>query len=113
MHWSNTSRQYKRLCQSKRKQASARQKNQKTPTFQGWKTSDQDEIERRRHRGATGALKVKASTTIHPYYGDYLVRSASGVSYEVEIRSLREPINTCGCPDHAVNQLGTCKHEVV
>jgi uncharacterized Zn finger protein len=31
-------------------------------------------------------------------------------SYRVQIRSLRERINYCNCPDLASNQLGTCKH---
>ncbi len=33
-----------------------------------------------------------------------------GRSWRVEIRSLRTPMNTCTCPDFALNQLGTCKH---
>ena len=37
-------------------------------------------------------------------------RSASGGAYEVEIRSLDRPPNSCGCIDHRVNGLGTCKH---
>lgn len=49
-------------------------------------------------------------SAIGPFYGDYRVRSGNGGSYAVEIRSLSEPTNTCGCPDHAVNRLGTCKH---
>ncbi len=86
-------------------------KKPKAPTFEGWRTSDQDEIERRRHRGATESFTMEArTTTTHSFYGNYLVRSESRSSYEVEIRSLQEPINTCDCPDHAVNQLGTCKH---
>ena len=31
-------------------------------------------------------------------------------TYRVEIRSLAEPINSCNCPDHRINGLGTCKH---
>lgn len=30
--------------------------------------------------------------------------------YTVQIRHLKEPLNTCNCPDFAVNRLGTCKH---
>ncbi len=33
-----------------------------------------------------------------------------GREYRVEIRSLGERLNTCNCPDHRVNGLGTCKH---
>ncbi len=42
------------------------------------------------------------------------VRSGSApraaIAYEVEIRSLDQHINSCGCIDHRVNGLGTCKH---
>jgi len=85
-------------------------KKQKAPIFQGWRTSDQEEIERRIHRGSTESFIIKDKNPMHPFYGDYFVHSKSGSSYEIEIRSLNEIINTCGCPDHTVNQLGTCKH---
>ena len=55
----------------------------------------------RRHRGA-GA---RASVLRHVPH-----RSGSGGSYEVEIRSLENFANSCGCIDHRVNGLGTCKH---
>ncbi|HEY6257463.1 MAG TPA: hypothetical protein VIY51_16895, partial [Xanthobacteraceae bacterium] len=37
-------------------------------------------------------------------------RSGSGGAYEVEIRTLDGFGNSCGCIDHRVNGLGTCKH---
>jgi len=78
--------------------------------IQGWRTSDQDEIERRRQRGAVESFNIVAAATEDPFYGDYQVHSANGSRYAVEIRSLAKPLNTCSCPDHAVNRLGTCKH---
>ena len=42
--------------------------------------------------------------------GFYTETSSSGNSYTVEIRSIRERINSCECPDHRANRLGTCKH---
>ena len=44
------------------------------------------------------------------FFGVYRTHSGSGQSYCVEIRSLAEPINSCNCPDHHINGLGTCKH---
>jgi hypothetical protein len=44
------------------------------------------------------------------FFGVYRAHSGSGQSYCVEIRSLAEPINSCNCPDHHINGLGTCKH---
>ncbi|HEC12494.1 MAG TPA: DEAD/DEAH box helicase [Acidiferrobacteraceae bacterium] len=85
-------------------------RKQTTPSFQGWRTSDQDEIERRRQRGAVEPGRIETVAGGDPFYGDYRVRSGNGGCYEVEIRSLAKPINSCGCPDHAVNRLGTCKH---
>src|SRR5262249_46040578 len=42
--------------------------------------------------------------------GTFRVRSATGGLYEVEIRDLAGRTNSCGCIDHRVNGLGTCKH---
>jgi hypothetical protein len=76
----------------------------------GWDTSDDHEIELRRWRGRTEILTVKALEADHPYFGTFRAQSASGGSYEVEIRSLSGLINSCGCIDYRVNRLGTCKH---
>ncbi|HEY2660520.1 MAG TPA: hypothetical protein VGI79_12425, partial [Caulobacteraceae bacterium] len=46
----------------------------------------------------------------HPIFGCFRARSENGTAYEVEIRSLDGFTNTCGCIDHRVNGLGTCKH---
>ncbi|PKN56349.1 MAG: hypothetical protein CVU56_16645 [Deltaproteobacteria bacterium HGW-Deltaproteobacteria-14] len=50
-----------------------------------------------------------------PDFGTWSARSLtpSGASlrpYRVLIRSTSERMNTCSCPDFAVNLLGTCKH---
>src|SRR5919106_863665 len=80
------------------------------PSFVGWRTSDEEEITRRLWRGRTEVLAVEAREAADRFFGAYRVRSASGASYEVEIRSLATRKNSCGCVDHAVNGLGTCKH---
>ncbi|HEY0555355.1 MAG TPA: DEAD/DEAH box helicase [Thermoanaerobaculia bacterium] len=77
---------------------------------QGWRTTDEDEIERRRQRAAGEVLAVEALEPEHPVFGTFRVSSETGSSYEVEIRSLAERDNSCGCPDYEVNGLGTCKH---
>jgi hypothetical protein len=76
----------------------------------GWHSSDDHEIELRRWRGRTEILSVKALEVDHPYFGTFRAQSASGGSYEVEIRSLSECTNSCGCIDYRVNGFGTCKH---
>jgi hypothetical protein len=86
----------------------ARKKSARPP--QGWRTTDEDEIERRRQRAAGEALGMEALEPEHPVFGTFRVSSETGSSYEVEIRSLAERDNSCGCPDYEVNGLGTCKH---
>jgi len=76
----------------------------------GWSTSDADEIERRRLRGINEAIQIESLTPDNAFFGVYRTHSGSGQAYRVEIRSLAEPINSCDCPDHRVNGLGTCKH---
>jgi hypothetical protein len=77
---------------------------------QGWRTSDEDEIAPPRWRGRTVILDVTASGRDQGFFGLFRARSASGGAYDVEIRSLDQTINSCGCIDHRVNGLGTCKH---
>ena len=88
----------------------ARRVIERAPPLQGWLSNDEDEIERRRWRGQTEILGVEALEPAHPYFGSFSVRSASGGSYEIELRDLTGRLNPCGCADHRVNGLGTCKH---
>ncbi len=83
---------------------------ERAPALQGWQTTDADEIERRRWRGQTDIVESHALEPDQRHYGTFRVRSATGGGYEVEIRSLDGPLNSCGCADHRVNGLGTCKH---
>ena len=72
----------------------------------GWLTSDEDEISLRRWRGRTEGIEVVALEPQLGFFGAFRARSASGGQYEVEIRSLEERINSCGCIDHRVNGVG-------
>src|SRR5262245_9693645 len=80
------------------------------PQVLGWKTSDADEIRIRHWRGRTETAKIEALEPQFAPYGTFRVLSATGGSYEVEIRDLVGRRNSCGCIDHRVNGLGTCKH---
>ena len=80
------------------------------PSFQGWHTTDGQEIERRRWRGRTEVVAVEALEPDREFFGSFRVRAASGNDYTVEIRSLDGLENSCDCLDHRVNGLGTCKH---
>lgn len=80
------------------------------PDSTGWLTTDADEIERRRARGATGAFQIEPLPQGDDFFGSYQVGSDGGQTYRVEIRSLTDLVNSCNCPDHRINGLGTCKH---
>src|SRR5262245_34027456 len=92
------------------KRARARAVLDKPPAPQGWRTSDAEEIELRRWRGRTEIVAIEALEPEHRLFGAFCIRSGSGGAYEVEIRSPDAFINSCGCIDHRVNGLGTCKH---
>jgi superfamily II DNA or RNA helicase len=80
------------------------------PQVLGWNTSDVDEIQIRQWRGRTEIAKVEALEPQFGPYGTFRVRSGTGNLYEVEIRDLTGQSNSCGCIDHRVNGLGSCKH---
>jgi superfamily II DNA or RNA helicase len=88
---------------------SARKVLQKSPSH-GWRTSDDDEIALRRWRGSTEIAAIQALEPEHGPFGTFRVRSNAGSAYDVEIRDLTGRDNSCGCIDHRVNGLGTCKH---
>ncbi|MGQ0672672.1 MAG: DEAD/DEAH box helicase [Hyphomicrobium sp.] len=82
----------------------------KPPETNGWNTSDEDEIGLRHWRGRTEIAAIEPLERREPVFGKFWVRSESNNTYEVEIRSLEPRTNSCGCIDHRVNGLGTCKH---
>ena len=92
------------------KRGRARAVLDRPPGPQGWRTTDDDEIALRRWRGSTEIIAIEAMEAEHPIFGTFRTRSETGGSYEVEIRSLDGLGNSCGCIDHRVNGLGTCKH---
>ena len=88
----------------------ARRVIERPPSSQGWRTTDQEELERRCWRGRSEVTAVEPIEGDGSHFGTFRVHSASGSAYEVEIRSLTGLDNSCGCLDHQVNGLGTCKH---
>lgn len=88
----------------------ARKVIEKKPSFQGWSTTDAEEVERRRWRGETEIVECEPLEAGADPFATYQVRSFSGADYLVEIRSLAELENSCGCRDFSTSGLGTCKH---
>ena len=80
------------------------------PPVDDWRTTDQDEITRRRLRAREEAPLIINRNARFPIFSDFEVHSQSGVTYTVEIRNLNQRQFACECVDFRVNGLGTCKH---
>jgi hypothetical protein len=80
------------------------------PSIHNWRTTDQDEINRRRFRAQTEDFQISNLEPRYPIFSNFRVRSASGLFYSVEIRDLRQRQFACECVDFRINGLGTCKH---
>jgi hypothetical protein len=80
------------------------------PPAHDWRTSDQDEINRRILRAREEKPRVRNLTPKHSVFSNFDVHSPSGMHYEVEIRDLTARRFICTCTDFRINGLGTCKH---
>src|SRR5256885_3494090 len=80
------------------------------PSPHDWRTTDTDEINRRRQRGRDEAFTVSNLDPRHPIFSNFRVASRSGLTYSVEIRDVRGRQFACDCVDFRINGLGTCKH---
>jgi hypothetical protein len=84
--------------------------NLKVPSAYDWRTTDADEIAKRRQRAQEESFVIANVTPEHPIFSNFRVKSASGLTYAVEIRELGSPQNACDCVDFRTNGLGLCKH---
>jgi hypothetical protein len=80
------------------------------PPAHNWRTSDVDEINRRRQRAQQESFAISNLDPRHPIFSNFQVRSGSGMTYEVEIRDVQARHFGCDCVDFRINGLGTCKH---
>ena len=80
------------------------------PSPHNWRTTDEDEINRRRARARTEEFRISNTDPRHPIFSNFRVRSGSGLTYSVEIRDVRQRQFACDCVDFRINGLGTCKH---
>ncbi len=84
--------------------------NLKVPTNFNWRTSDEEEIERRRVRAREESFSISNVAAEHPIFSNFRVLSGSGLIYSVEIRGVSERQFSCSCVDFRINGLGLCKH---
>ncbi|MBI2947998.1 MAG: DEAD/DEAH box helicase [Verrucomicrobia bacterium] len=82
----------------------------KVPSPHNWRTTDEDEINRRRLRAQSESFSISNLDPRHPIFSNFKVKSGSGMSYSVEIRDLGQRQFACDCVDFRINGLGTCKH---
>jgi hypothetical protein len=80
------------------------------PSPHNWRTTDEDEINRRRARARTEEFRISNTDPRHPIFSNFRVRSGSGLTYSVEVRDVRRRQFACDCVDFRINGLGTCKH---
>jgi hypothetical protein len=80
------------------------------PAPNNWRTTDEDEINRRRLRAQTEDFAIINCDARHRIFSNFQVHSGSGLTYSVEIRDLAERQFACDCVDFRINGLGTCKH---
>lgn len=76
----------------------------------GWDTTDKDEIARRIERARKETFKIKRDGEGNTIFCDWVVVGEENRPYRVEIRSLSDRINSCGCKDFQISGLGICKH---
>ncbi len=87
-----------------------RTSGRKIPPLHDWRTTDEDEINRRRLRAVEEQPRI---TNIEPgekIFSNFHVHSRSGLDYQVEIRDIAGREFSCTCVDFRINGLGTCKH---
>src|SRR5262245_38091755 len=68
-----------------------------------WRTSDQEEIERRRKRAEGESFRIGNVDSRHPVFSNFRVESGSGMTYSVEIRELSGREFACDCVDFRIN----------
>ena len=80
------------------------------PSPHDWRTTDTDEINKRRQRAREESFAIANTDPRHPIFSNFRVKSGSGLTYAVEIRDVQGRQFACDCVDFRINGLGTCKH---
>ena len=82
----------------------------KLPAPTDWRTTDEDELLKRRIRAAEETFRISNLDPAHPVFSNFEVCSSSGMTYHAEIRDIATRQFSCTCTDFRINGLGTCKH---
>ena len=82
----------------------------KLPAKMNWRTSDEDEINRRRLRALDEQPEIRNLSPSHPMFSNFEIKSTSGMTYFVEIRDIAKRQFHSTTVDFMINGLGTDKH---
>jgi hypothetical protein len=63
----------------------------------------------RRRRGRSEKFEI-TNLGDDPIFSRFLIKGATGRTYEISLWHVKESIHHCSCPDFTSNGLGTCKH---
>lgn len=80
------------------------------PPSTDWRTTDADELAKRRLRGREERHRITNLDPAHPVFSNFEVQSPSGMTYRAEIRDVASRQFSCTYTDFRINGLGTCKH---
>jgi len=80
------------------------------PPHTDWRTTDADELAKRRLRAREEKFRITNLDPAHPVFSNFEVKSPSGMTYRAEIRDVASRQFSCTCTDFRINGLGTCKH---
>jgi hypothetical protein len=84
----------------------------KLPSAHDWRTTDTDEINKRRLRAEQGSVVISDLEPRYPIFSSFRVKSGSGLTYSVEIRDVaagghaRVPENGVGGPNSTIHRVG-------
>src|SRR5260370_42496257 len=80
------------------------------PSPHDWRTTDADEINRRRLRAREEPFRITNADAAHPIFSNFRVQSSSGMTYSVEVRDLRQRHFACDRVEFSIDGPCTCKH---
>ena len=106
----NTVRRARKISAKPRPSVSAIESEIVIPPAHDWRTTDEDEINRRRLRAREESFVIRNTDVRFPVFSNFSVGSGSGLNYSVEIRDVAGRQFACTCQDYRKNGLGTCKH---
>ena len=75
-----------------------------------WRTTDEDELARRKLRARAERHRITNLDPRHPIFSNFEVRSPSGMTYRAEVRDIVSRQFSCTCTDFRISGLGSCKH---